>query len=72
MGEASEKAEVGEEQESSEAPDAGEAPEATEGTSVRDEEPLHSPGTADTRELPGEETSRGSVESSETEGGAEK
>jgi N utilization substance protein A len=71
-GEASERPEVGEEQEWSEAPDAGEAPEATEGTSVRDEEPLHSPGTADTRELPGEETSRGSVESSETEGGAEK
>jgi len=72
VGEASEKAEVGEEQESSEAPDAGEAPEATEGTGVRDEDPLDSPGTADTRELPGEETPRGSVESSETEDGAEK
>jgi transcription termination/antitermination protein NusA len=71
-GEASEKAEVGDEQESSEAPDAGEAPEATEGTGVRDEGPLDSPGTADTRELPGEETPRGSVESSETEEGSEK
>jgi len=72
VGEASEKAEVGEEQESSEAPDAGEAPEATEGTGVRDEDPLDSPGTADTRELPGEETPRGSVEGNETEDGAEK
>jgi N utilization substance protein A len=68
---ASEKPEVSEELESSEAPEAGDAPEATEETDARGADPLDSPGTADTRELPGEETRRHSIEGGEEAGDSE-
>jgi N utilization substance protein A len=68
---ASEKPEVGEELESSEAPEAGDAEEAATETDARGADPLDSPGTADTRELPGEETPRHSIEGGEEAGDSE-
>jgi N utilization substance protein A len=68
---ASEKPEVAEELESSEAPEAGDAEEAATETDARGADPLDSPGTADTRELPGEETPRHSIEGGEEAGDSE-
>jgi transcription termination/antitermination protein NusA len=53
-------------------PEKGEASETSDMTNVREVEPLDSPSGADTRELPGEETQRHSVEGGEgTEGSEE-
>jgi|HubBroStandDraft_4_1064222.scaffolds.fasta_scaffold00743_4 N utilization substance protein A len=84
QGEPSEAPEVGEAPEISEEPETGEtsqlpdSPEKSETsetsdmTNVRDVEPLDSPSGADTRQLPGEETPRHSVEGGEgTEGSEE-
>jgi N utilization substance protein A len=83
-GEPSEAPEVGEAPEISEQPETGETPqlpdllekgeasETSDMTNVRDVEPLDSPSGADTRELPGQETRRHSVEGGEgTEGSEE-
>ncbi len=82
-GEPSDAPEVGEVPEISEEPEAGEASqlpdssekgeasETSDMTSVRDAETLDSPEGADTRELPGEETPRHSVEGGEETEGSE-
>ncbi len=69
--EASEKPAVGGELESSETPEAGDAPEVAEETDARGADPLDSLGTADTKELPDEETRRHSVEGGEEAGDSE-
>src|SRR6202040_2446358 len=63
-GEASEGAAVHEEPEQ-------ESSEASELTNVGEVDPLDSPGTADARELPGEETPRHSVEGGDVSEGSE-
>jgi N utilization substance protein A len=82
-GEPSEAPEVGEAPEISEEPrtgetsqlpdlsETGEPSETSDMTNVRDVEPLDSPSGADTRELPGEETRRHSVEGGEETEGSE-
>jgi len=68
----SEEPETGETSQLPDSPEKGEASETSDMTNVRDVEPLDSPSGADTRELPGEETRRHSVEGGEgTEGSEE-
>src|SRR6202162_547229 len=70
--EISEEPETGETSQLPDSPEKGEASETSDMTNVRDAEPLDSPSGADTRELPGEETRRHSVEGGEgTEGSEE-
>jgi N utilization substance protein A len=70
--EISEEPETGETSQLPDSPEKGEASETSDMTNVRDVEPLDSPSGADTRELPGEETRRHSVEGGEgTEGSEE-
>ena len=69
--EESEKLEAGEQPVTSEVTEAGDSLETTEGTDARSSDALDSPGTADTRELPGEETPRHSVEGGEEAGDSE-
>jgi len=70
--EISEEPETGEASQLPDSPEKGEASETSDMTSVRDAETLDSPEGADTRELPGEETPRHSVEGGEeTEGSQE-
>ncbi len=70
--EISENPETGEASELPDSPEVGEAPEALEINNVREAEPLDSPGGTETRELPGKETPRDSVEGGEeTEGSKE-
>ncbi len=70
--EISEEPETGDTSQLPDSPEKGEASETSDMTNVRDVEPLDSPSGADTRELPGEETRRHSVEGGEgTEGSEE-
>jgi N utilization substance protein A len=69
--EISEEAESGENSQLPDSPEKGEASETSDMTNVRDVEPLDSPSGADTRELPGEETRRHSMEGGEETEGSE-
>jgi N utilization substance protein A len=69
--EISEEPETGEASQLPDSPEKGEASETSDMTSVRDAETLDSPEGADTRELPGEETPRHSVEGGEETEGSE-
>jgi len=69
--EISEEAETGENSQLPDSPEKGEASETSDMTNVRDVEPLDSPSGADTRELPGEETRRHSMEGGEETEGSE-
>ncbi len=69
--EISEEPETGETSQLPDSPEKGEASETSDMTNVRDVEPLDSPSGADTRELPGEETRRHSVEGGEETEGSE-
>ncbi len=69
--EISEEPGTGETSELLDLPEKGEASETLDMTNVRDVEPLDSPSGADTRELPGEETPRHSVEGGEETEGSE-
>jgi N utilization substance protein A len=69
--EISEEAETGENSQLPDSPEKGEASETSDMTNVRDVEPLDSPSGADTRELPGEETRRHSLEGGEETEGSE-
>ncbi len=70
--EISEEPESGETSQWPDSPEKGEASESSDLTNVREVEPLDSPSGTDTRELPGEETRRHSVEGGEgTEGSEE-
>jgi len=69
--EISEEPETGEISQLPDSPEKGEASETSDLTNVRDVEPLDSPSGADTRELPGEETRRHSVEGGEETEGSE-
>jgi transcription termination/antitermination protein NusA len=69
--EISEEPGTGETSELLDLPEKGEASETSDMTNVRDVEPLDSPSGADTRELPGEETPRHSVEGDEETEGSE-
>jgi N utilization substance protein A len=70
--EISEEPETGETSQLPDSPEKGETSETSDMTNVRDVEPLDSPSGADTRQLPGEETPRHSVEGGEgTEGSEE-
>jgi transcription termination/antitermination protein NusA len=69
--EISEEPETGEASQLPDSPEKGEASESSDMTSVRDAETLDSPEGADTRELPGEETPRHSVEGGEETEGSE-
>jgi N utilization substance protein A len=69
--EISEEPETGEASQLPDSPEKGEASESSDMTSVRDAETLDSPEGADTRELPGEETPRHSVEGAEETEGSE-
>jgi len=69
--EMSEEPETGETSELPDSPEKGEASETSDMTSVRDVPALDSPEGADTRELPGEETPRHSVEGGEETEGSE-
>ena len=69
--EISEESEAGEASQLPDSPEKGEASESSDMTSVRDAETLDSPEGADTRELPGEETPRHSVEGGEETEGSE-
>jgi transcription termination/antitermination protein NusA len=66
-----EEAETGENSQLPDSPEKGEASETSDMTNVRDVEPLDSPSSADTRELPGQETRRHSVEGGEETEGSE-
>jgi N utilization substance protein A len=63
--------EAGETSQLPDSPDQGEISETSDMTNVRDVAPLDSPEGADTRELPGEETPRHSVEGGEETEGSE-
>jgi len=63
--------EAGETSQLPDSPDQGEISETSNMTNVRDVAPLDSPEGADTRELPGEETPRHSVEGGEETEGSE-
>jgi N utilization substance protein A len=69
--EISEEPENGEASQLPDSPEKGEASESSDMTSVRDAETLDAPEGADTRELPGEETPRHSVEGGEETEGSE-
>jgi transcription termination/antitermination protein NusA len=69
--EISEEPGTGETSELLDLPEKGETSETLDMTNVRDVEPLDSPSGADTRELPGEETPRHSVEGGEETEGSE-
>ncbi len=69
--EVSEEPETGETSQLPDSPEKGEASETSDLTKVRDVEPLDSPSGADTRELPGQETRRHSVEGGEETKGPE-
>ncbi|MGB8542937.1 MAG: transcription termination factor NusA [Candidatus Acidiferrales bacterium] len=66
-----EEPETGETSQSPDSPEKGEASETSDLTNVRYVEPLDSPSGTDTRELPGEETRRHSVEGGEETEGSE-
>jgi N utilization substance protein A len=63
--------ETGETSQLPDSPEKGEPSETSDMTNVRDVEPLDSPSSADTSELPGEETRRHSVEGGEETEGSE-
>ena len=63
--------EAGETSQLPDSPDQGEISETSDMTNMRDVAPLDSPEAADTRELPGEETPRHSVEGGEETEGSE-
>src|ERR1700730_76023 len=69
--EVTEEPETGETSQLPDSPEKGETPETSDMTNVRDVAPLDSPEGADTRELPGEETPRHSVEGGEETEGSE-
>ena len=69
--EISEEPETGEVSQLPDSPEKGEASETSDMTEVREAESLDSPEGADTRELPGEETPRHSVEGGEETEGSE-
>jgi len=69
--EISEEPETGEASQLPDSPEKGEASETSDMTAVRDPETLDSPAGADTRQLPGEETPRQSVEGGEETEGSE-
>ena len=69
--EISEESEAGEASQLPDSPEKGEASETSDMAEVRDAETLDSPEGADTRELPGEETPRHSVEGGEETEGSE-
>jgi transcription termination/antitermination protein NusA len=69
--EISEDPETGETSQLPDSPEKGESSETSDMTNVRDVEPLDSPSSADTRELPGGETRRHSVEGGEETEGSE-
>jgi N utilization substance protein A len=69
--EISEEPRTGETSQLPDLPETGEASETSDMTNVRDVEPLDSPSGTDTRELPGEETPRHSVEGGEETEGSE-
>jgi N utilization substance protein A len=69
--EISEEPEAGEASQLPDSPEKGEPSESSDMTSVRDAETLDSPAGSDTRELPGEETPRHSVEGGEETEGSE-
>jgi transcription termination/antitermination protein NusA len=69
--EATEEPETGETSQLPDSPEKGQASETSDMTEVREAETLDSPEGADTRELPGEETPRHSVEGGEETEGSE-
>jgi transcription termination/antitermination protein NusA len=69
--EISEEPEAGEASQLPDSPEKGEPSESSDMTSVRDAEALDAPEGSDTRELPGEETPRHSVEGGEETEGSE-